>query len=157
MIVQFFVSWKRLIFLAASSLWSLGPPIQIFQHGLKELVGSSPSSGHWEGSHSQCITEQSLHETQLSGVFTEIRRQHVYWCVLYQPREADALCLYIKSPSIYQPVHPRACVCLEGCLSLICTRALSMLIMTWSQNWPGWPVAPDPKYWMPTDTSGPKC
>ena len=50
-------------------------PIQIFQNGLKELVGSSPISGHWEGSHSQCITEQSPHETQLSGVFTEIRRQ----------------------------------------------------------------------------------
>ena len=31
-----------------------------------------------------------------------------------------------------------------------------MLVMTWSQNWPGWPVASDPKYWMPTDTSGPK-
>ena len=53
-------------------------------------------------------------------------------------------------------MHPRACVYLEGCLALICTRALSMLVMTWSQNWPGWPVASDPKYWMPTDTSGPK-
>ena len=64
---------------------------------------------------------------------------------------------FMSTHKIYQ--FTKLCIqgpVLEGCFSLICTRALSMLILTWSQNWLGWSVASDPKYWMPTDMSGPK-